>query len=216
MSGSLAETQKKIKEEFEYMRIRKWITFCVIYFLGYRVIENRVSRFHIIDTPVDTWIPFCKIFVIPYLLWFLYAVLTILFFCKKQQQEEESNRLLKAYIIGAVVFFVVSLCYPNIQYLRPAVVGNDVFGKLIKMIYSMDTATNILPSLHVYISVACYIAIAKNEMCRKRKGLVLLTFFLTVMIILSTMLIKQHSIVDVVVALFLNAIVYCLLYREKT
>ena len=194
-------------------RLKKWILFGIIYISCFGIIEKRVVDFHVIHTALDDRIPFCEYFVIPYLLWFLYVGVTILYFCMLNPSQKESDDFFSCFFMGSAVFFMISLVYPNVQNLRPAYIGEGFWAGLVKLIYLTDTPTNILPSLHVYNSVVCLAAIMRNKSCRKRKWLITGVGILTVSIILSTMLIKQHSVVDVMMALLFNVIFYYVVYR---
>lgn len=77
----------------------------------------------------------------------------------------------------------------------------------------MDTPTNILPSIHVYNSVAAWIAISRCKALKKHRFVVSGSFVLTVLIVLSTMFLKQHTVVDVISAFILNFTVYMFVYR---
>ena len=92
---------------------------------------------------------------------------------------------------------------------------DDIFTKLVQLVYRKDTPTNIFPSIHVYNSIACCVAILKNERCRSRKWVTTGTVILTILIIVSTVMIKQHSVVDLVGALVLNMVVYGVVYGKK-
>ena len=81
------------------------------------------------------------------------------------------------------------------------------------MLYEIDTDTNVLPSIHVYNSLGCYIAIRKCPKLRNKKGIQIGSFVLTVSIILATMLLKQHSVIDVVAAMVMARIIYEIVYH---
>ena len=83
---------------------------------------------------------------------------------------------------------------------------------MVKMLYQMDTPTNIFPSIHVFNSVAVGIAIWKCEALQKHWLLRRSAIVLSILIVLSTMFLKQHSVWDVVCALALNAVVYIFVY----
>ena len=131
--------------------------------------------------------------------------------------------LLWGFMMGMTVFLVVSYIYPNVQYLRPAVFPrSNIFTRLVAEIYRTDTPTNILPSIHVFNSLAVYFAIHHCQALKDRKWLQRGALILSVLIILSTMFIKQHSVLDVVLAFGLAGILYpvfympgCPVYYEK-
>lgn len=65
---------------------------------------------------------------------------------------------------GMTIFLIICTVFPNGLNLRPEVFTRDNFCiELVKRIYQTDTPTNVLPSLHVYNSICCYIAISHCE-----------------------------------------------------
>lgn len=104
--------------------------------------------------------------------------------------------------------------FPNGLHLRPYVFEHDnIFVELVKFIYRTDTPTNVLPSLHVYNSLGCYIAISKDEKLRQKKWMKPVAFITTVLIIMSTMFLKQHSVIDVSAAFLTAYVVYVFTYE---
>jgi len=89
----------------------------------------------------------------------------------------------------------------------------NLFTELVRLVYASDTPTNVTPSIHVYNSLGMMTVIAHSEtgIFRKKWVRVLMEGF-GVLIILSTMLIKQHSALDVVAAMALGAAVTRVLY----
>ena len=117
-------------------------------------------------------------------------------------------------ILGMVIFVIVSFLYPNGQDLRPVFASDNIFKWLVNVLYAIDTPTNILPSLHVYASVACDIALCQNSKFKTHPSWRWMSHVLTIIIILSTVFLKQHSIVDIITALILNLVFYLLVYRK--
>ena len=79
-------------------------------------------------------------------------------------------------------------------------------------LYRTDTPTNIWPSIHVYNSLGIEFAIARSERLRKHKLIKAGSFILCILIILSTMFLKQHSVFDVGTAIILAVLMYYLVY----
>ena len=174
-----------------------------IYFVAYLILfgyleQRPVRAYHVVHTVFDDMIPFCEIFIIPYLLWFPYVVMTVVYFLFRNKNKKEYFQLIFNLMMGMTVFLVVSYIYPNVQYLRPAVFPrSNIFTRLVAEIYRTDTPTNILPSIHVFNSLAVYFAIHHCQALKDRKWLRRGALILSVLIILSTMFIKQHSVIDV-------------------
>lgn len=188
----------------------------ILYYAVFALLEKRQVPIHIIHTKLDDMIPFCRFFIIPYYMWFVYIVCTIVYFGVIRDNNTEFKDLFHSILVGIVVFLVVCMIFPNGQHMRPKIAGNDIFSQMVLSLYRTDTPTNILPSLHVYNSVACCAAIIRSSAFKKVRWIKIFAVILSVLIIASTMLLKQHSVIDVVSALFLNLVVYKVIYARKT
>lgn len=196
-------------------RLKGIILFGIIYLAAFFFMEARDVPIHIIHTAFDDMIPFCKYFIIPYVIWYFYVGATILYLAFTDRGLKEYNRFILMMELGMIVFVIVSFVYPNGQDLRPQIVVTDWYTGLIDLLYTVDTSTNILPSLHVYASVTCCIALCRDKNFRKKPALQWSTTLLTVSICLSTMFIKQHSVIDVTAALLFNGLFYSLVYQPE-
>lgn len=191
--------------------------YSIVYTILFSYLEQRtVLSYHIIHTTLDDYIPFCEYFIVPYLLWFPYMVGAVAYFIFLNPDKEEYYSLTKNLCMGMTIFLIVSFIYPNGQMLRPAEFAHDnVFVDLVRFIYRADTPTNILPSIHVFNSLAVHLAILSCKSLKKRHGIRTASWILTVLIILSTMFLKQHSVVDVCLGTTLALAGYLIFYREK-
>lgn len=52
----------------------------IVYMITFSYIEDRDVHHYIIHTTIDDQIPFCEYFIVPYLLWFLFVAVTVLYF----------------------------------------------------------------------------------------------------------------------------------------
>ena len=183
-------------------RVAVILGFCIFYLSGFSWLENRhVSGIHITACALDYKIPFQEIFIIPYLLWFVYIAATVIY------------ALAGTLALGMTLFLVVSAIYPNGLNLRPVTFERDnIFIRLVQFVYKNDTPTNVLPSIHVYNSLAAFMAIKRSKLARKQKGWAWGTGILTVLIILATVFLKQHSMFDGVCALALYVVTDKLCY----
>lgn len=169
-----------------------------IYLPWFFYLEKHVTTdFHIIHTSLDEKIPFLEIFIIPYGLWFLFIAVTVgyFFFTDKTDFYKLSAFL----CIGMTIFLIFSTIYPNGQILRPTTFEHDnIFVDLVKQLYRADTPTNIFPSLHVYNSIGACIAIMHSQRLKEYRWIQYASLVLGGLIILSTMFLKQHSVIDLV------------------
>lgn len=196
-----------------------WVIFYLpIYLLVFAAAEKQQSNIHIIGLAIDKHIPFCEYFIIPYLLWFPYIALVfvLIFFANKK----EFLRMTGLLYVGMTVFLAVSFIYPNGLNLRPVITSPDnLCLKLVAALYSTDTSTNVFPSIHVYNSIA--VCIGMHRVFGRREGkcariAVAASDFLSFTIVLSTMFLKQHSVIDVIGAFALITMVYFVIYLRKT
>lgn len=210
-------------EEIKVKRYKTFIkdyphTWTILYFAVYITwfiwLEGRESLpYHVIHFPLDDYIPFCEYFVIPYFLWFAYiaAVFIWLFF----KDRENFYKYIIFLYTGMTLFLVVSTFYPNGHLLRPMEFERDnIFIRMVCFLYWADTSTNILPSIHVFNSVAAHLAVVHLKDFRYKKWTVRCSQLLCISIILSTMFLKQHSCVDVILGIALSAAVNQFVYES--
>lgn len=184
------------------------IVYLVLFFIVERLTED---NYHVIHMALDDKIPFCEYFVIPYFCWFAYVAGFVLYFIFVDK--ESYWPMFWFLVTGMTVFLIVSFVYPNGHELRPAQFPRDnVFTRMIANLYQTDTATNILPSIHVYNSIGIHIAVHKSKRLSKHRPVQIASGILSALIIMSTVFIKQHSMVDVISAFGLAAVVYVLIY----
>ena len=173
--------------------------------------DTVTSRFTLIYSPLDSYIPFIEFFIIPYLLWFIYVAATWLYFFFTDRQDFYKFSALC--IVGMTLFLIICTFFPNGLRLRPTVFPRDnIFVDLVKMVYSTDTPTNVLPSLHVYNSVACHIAIVHSKKLSANKWITNSSFVLCSSIVMSTVFLKQHSVIDVFAAFVIIYFAYIAIY----
>jgi membrane-associated phospholipid phosphatase len=193
---------------------RRWLWYLSLLFLAlglFALCEVLISEeaCHEMYLPLDDLIPFFEGFVVFYVLWYFMVVGSILWFALYSRESFRGLILFMAVCqISAVVIFLV---YPNKQMLRPEVMPRDnVFARVVFAIHSVDTNTNVCPSMHVAWSVALASVWGKERGVR----LIFKIFIglLCLLVCLSTVFIKQHSVIDVFAALILCAAVEFLIY----
>lgn len=196
------------------------LAYLPIYLIWFMLLEEHVvDNYSIIESELDDNIPFVESFIIPYLLWFPFIAVSILYFifCDKM----EYYRLCGILISGMTVFLIVSTVFPNGLALRPTLssLGRDnLFIDLISGLHKADTSTNVCPSIHVYNSLAVCLAFFTSGHMQGKRFLKAGILILTVLICLSTVFLKQHSVIDVFwafVLLFVTAPVFYAIHAKK-
>lgn len=200
-------------KSFFYKYKHAWVfLYGLIYFPWFWYLEKTVTRnYHIIHIALDDKIPFIEFFIVPYLLWFGFIASAGFYFFFTGKND--FYRMAMFLVIGMTLFLIISTIYPNGQNLRPTDYERDnIFVDLVRYLYKKDTSTNVFPSIHVYNSIGVHIAIRNSERLKKNKFAQYSSFVLTVLIILSTMFLKQHSVLDVIGAIVLAIPVYYFSY----
>ena len=160
---------------------------------------------------LDAYIPFCEWFVIPYYFWFAYMVglgLYALLF-EHQMFREFMWFVILTYSVTAIIYII----WPNMQGLRPTEFTRDnLFIDIVKGLYGYDTNTNVCPSIHVLGSMAVCLPGLRSKTLR---GWGWKVFFIVsdVLICMSTVFLKQHSILDVFAALAVTAVCYPIVFH---
>ena len=192
------------------------IIYGIIYLAWFSHLEQTVtSHYRVIHVALDDHIPFCEIFVVPYLLWFAYVAVVVAYFFFRDK--DDYFRTCTFLFTGMTIFLLVSTLWPNGHHLRPYIMPRDnVFTHLVSMLYKADTPTNLWPSIHVYNSLGCHIAVMHSNRLKSHKGIRIGSLILCVSIIMSTMFIKQHSAFNVATAFILAAAMYGIVYRTDT
>ncbi len=192
-----------------------WFSYAFIYIPWFVYLEKHVtSNYHVIHMEIDDKIPFMSIFIIPYLLWFAYvaSVLVYQFFTSVSDFRRNCIFL----FTGMTIFLIVSTIYPNGHHLRPEVYpDSSIFTQLVMWLQATDTPTNLFPSIHVYNSIGTHFAIIHSEHLKNKKGLRFASFILMILICMSTVFLKQHSMFDVLTGILMAVVLYPLAYYNE-
>lgn len=178
---------------------RRMLAVPVIYFFFYMgcflLLEKFVQPRYWISSSLDAYIPFFEGFLIPYMLWFPLVPWILFYFWRKDM--ESYLHLCRVMLTGLTLCLLLYAILPNGQLLRRPLARDNILCKAVEFIRMTDTPTNVCPSIHVFISVSIALAVARANSfrthCRARIGIILLT----VLICMSTVFLKQHSIIDV-------------------
>lgn len=210
---------KHLKQFFyKYKHGIPLLLYSALYLVWFAWLEKTVTKnYQVIHLSIDDYIPFCEVFIVPYLLWFVYvaAVVLYLFFKDKAGYYKACAFL----FTGMTLFLLVSTLFPNGHDLRLAEMPRDnVFTALVAGLWTTDTPTNLWPSIHVFNSMGAHFGVIHSQVLMNSKHGKLIkagSGVLSVSIILSTMLLKQHSVFDVLTALALGSIMYVIVYRRE-
>lgn len=179
----------------------------IVFILGlqvslYFITKNFNSSFHLIGSSLDDKIPFIKYFIYVYDSWypFLAFVWVLLFYFDRDKCINFIVAGLLSIIIGNFIFLI----YPT-TVLRPDIVVNDFTSLVVSITYNADVPVNCMPSMHCifcFIPIFCLI----NSKIKNRYKVPICIYF--VLIIFSTLFVKQHVIIDVISAFIISGCCY--------
>lgn len=169
----------------------------------YAHLNNSARGTHSLVTDIDKSVPFIKSFAVPYIMWFPFLVITLIYLCFRNK--EVYYRVIISLILGLMICFLTYYFFQT-AVPRPQLTGNDFLTNLVRFIYFTDNPFNCFPSIHVLTS---YILIKGAMNCEKKATIysVIITV-ISSLIILSTQFIKQHVIMDLIFAILLGDIIY--------
>ena len=182
-----------------------------VYGLMFWLMERGLSlTYHPVVSDFDSKIPFCEYFVFPYYFWFVFLagihIYTLLF------DVPAFKKLMYFIIITYTVTTVIYLVYPTCQELRPTEFERDNFCVwVVKALYAFDTNTNVCPSLHV---IGSFAVLFTTWHIKRFKTPIwqLALWIITIAISISTVFLKQHSVIDIYAALAVCAVSYPFAY----
>lgn len=200
----------------EYIRTHRYVLLMLylpVFLIWFAVLEHAVSSpdmCWVSYLPIDDKIPFLPAFILAYVTWYPYLLVPALILLFKEEREP-FIRYAAFIIAGFSISLLICSIWPNCQNLRPTDVDtSNLFGFLIQGIYSADTPTNVLPSMHVVGSMAVISASFDSPTLRKARWPIVIWGLL---ICASTVFVKQHSILDVFAALALALILHLVIYQ---
>lgn len=173
----------------------------LLYWPLYGIVFYSVERLIIFDSyhsmhhPLDDLVPFCEWFLFPYLFWFAFLVGMLVY--TLFWDVESFKKYMWFIIITYSVTIVIYLLFPNMQELRITDVGrSNGLIDFMHWYYDFDTNTNVCPSLHVIGSFAVLYASWNSRHFSTWQWRTAF-FVTTVLISISTVFLKQHSVLDI-------------------
>lgn len=90
---------------------------------------------------------------------------------------------------------------------------DNIFIRMVQHLYAIDTPTNVFPSIHVFNSLGIAITVLNSNRLRNFRAVRIGSVVLATLIVLSTMFLKQHSLIDVTGGCVMAAALYWLIYQ---
>jgi hypothetical protein len=107
---------------------------------------------------------------------------------------------------GYTICMVVYTIWPNGLNLREPLESADLFSAAVNWLRSIDPPRNVCPSMHVSSTIAIDLVVRECRYIKLRYKNI--ETIIAVLICLSTMFIKQHSVVDVVLGWAMSVLLW--------
>lgn len=168
----------------------------VVTYNGTRFLTGGLHHYDM-TTAFDRATPFYPPFFIAiYFLAYVQWILGFLFIAKSDKNM--CYRLFTAEMIAKTLTLICFFVIPTTN-VRPEVVGNDLWSAITRLLYKMDAADNLFPSIHCLESWMIF----RSAFYLKKPGKWYrwVSIVATLLVFASTLLLKQHVVADVVGAI---------------
>ena len=171
----------------------------------------------------ENLIPFVPEMAIFYVfLFFPMLILTLIYF--GFLDEEKGYGLGWSIVIMNAIASIIYIIFPVSTYWwRQELLGNKIegnfFADLMYFYYTHETSFNCLPSMHAGMSTICFFTwyqYYKIDPTFKRKIIAIIAFIIAVGVVLSTLFVKQHYIIDEIVGVALAFAVGMIVFRRSS
>ncbi len=204
-------TIRKIRAFIQQKPYSLILLYFLFYLTGFFVLERVVSEpVYIIHCRLDDMIPFCEWFLLPYISWFILLIGAPLYFLLTDKRD--FIKLCGMMFNGMTICLLCYLLFPNGLQLRPEVTGDNLLCRIAGLLYAVDTPTNVCPSIHVASTTAVCLTAFRARQFRGRAGIKAAVSLWALLIILSTVFLKQHSVIDVLCGILLSLLLYWIAY----
>lgn len=183
----------------------------LVHIILFFILGHYETERYLVESSLDAYIPFCEWFVIPYYIWYAYLFGGMIAFCLVSRKDFLRMAI---FTIGGMAFCMFFCAvFPTAIDFRPTSFdrSNPAIW-LVEFTYAADHPWNVFPSMHCFGAIGITIAVWKSPLLCRWRWSRPLSAILCVLICASTMLIKQHSILDLFGAIVLSAILYPIAY----
>lgn len=187
----LKNNEGKIFPKFAYIPVILVIVFNCLTFWGSKLITQNAHHYDL-STPLDYMLPFSPCFMFFYILAYFQWVWNYVYHTRLGR--EKYYHIVTVDLLAKTFALFLFIVMPA-EITRPEVSGNGFWENVTRLMYSIDTPTALFPSYHCLESWLCFrAALMVKDAPRWYAPFQLI---LTLFVFASTVLVKQHFIVDV-------------------
>lgn len=183
---------KKILPEYSWLPCILLFGFNMLTYCGTRFITTSMEH-HNIATGLDYALPFIPEFILVYLLAFVQWILGYIIIAR--ESKEVCYTVFAAEMFAKACCLVCFMAYPT-TLVRPEITGTGFWNYINSLIYSIDAPDNLFPSIHCLESWVVFRGALYTKKMPGWYKWVMLIFSL--LVFASTVLVKQHVVLDMV------------------
>ncbi len=174
-----------------------WIAvgYFAFYLLSFFALERITEPRFIVHCPLDDLIPFCEWGIIPYCSWYLLLVGGPVFFLFKDKGDY--LRLCFIMFVGMTICLALYVVLPTGLDLRQPIPRDNLLCKAVELLRTIDTPTNVCPSIHISSTVAVGIVTVRSKLFARRRWVKVLMVAECLAMCWATLVLQQHSVLDV-------------------
>lgn len=162
-----------------------------VYYIPSRLLVTDVSRYDL-TFALDKMLPCVPFFLLIYVLAYVQWIEGYVFHCRDSVQL--CYHIVTADIISKAICLLCFLLIPT-EITRPEITGDGLFEWGTRFIYTIDDPVNLFPSIHCLESWMCF---RSAMMVQKKNGWYIAAHgIFAVLVFASTVLIKQHFVIDI-------------------
>ena len=169
------------------------------------------QRAEILITGLDKAIPFMKVFILPYISWYPFMFVTLCYLCLKDRNSY--YKTLISITIGLLTCYTIYYFFQT-TVPRPDLQGGDLLVTMVNMVYAHDQPYNCFPSIHCLTSYLIIKGMFKSKVKNKTNFPFVATSGM--LIIISTLFVKQHVVLDVFAAIMLGELLFRIVAKFDT
>ncbi len=189
--------------------LTKRLKLLLMFFLFWSIFifTNYINRlngvFYIPKTVIDDAIPLIPSFIVFYSIYYVFPLIPMILSFK-------DYKLFKKIIYANVFLIAISnlffIMFPT-SVIREVTNVDGFFSKFLSPLYIYDYTTNALPSLHASQTVLA--ALILSKFWNKRNSWL---FVITIIMLLSTLFVKQHYFLDILAGILLGIVIYIIFF----
>lgn len=183
---------RRLLPDYGWIPLLTVLTVNILAYNGTRLLPHLCDARNL-ENALDNRIPVVPAFVIIYVLAYVQWVFG--YWAAARAEKSICYRMCAGEVIGKIITMCIYLLIPT-TLTRPELTGSDPLTALLRLIYAIDPPDNLLPSMHCFASWFCFRVALKQKNAPSWYAPAQLGF--TLVVFLSTVLVKQHVLIDVI------------------